>query len=318
MNRVAVLKGGRSLERQVSLRSGANVEDALERLGHEVVSVDVGGDLIRRLRDERPDVVFVALHGRDGEDGTIQELLEILDIPYTGSGVLACSRAIDKVMTKHLLREEGIPTPDFVAFTQTAFRELGAADTLEAIEERLAFPIVVKPSRQGSSLGIKFASSAADVPGALVAAFSYDERVLLERHVQGRDLAVSVLEGPDGPEALPVVEAVPADGDPYDYESRYDIGRTTFLCPAELGEDVTARAQELALATYGLLGCYGFARVDLMLSEAGELSVLEANSIPGLTDTSLLPQAAEAAGIGFDQLVERIVELSFTRPGIPA
>ena len=146
------------------------------------------------------------------------------------------------------------------------------------------------------------------MPGALVAAFSYDERVLLERHVQGRDLAVSVLEGPDGPEALPIVEAVPADGDPYDYESRYDIGRTTFLCPAELGDEVTARAQELALATYGLLGCYGFARVDLMLSDAGELSVLEANSIPGLTDTSLLPQAAEAAGIGFDQLVERIVD----------
>ena len=302
----------------MSLRSAANVEDALQRLGHDVVSVDVGSDLIRRLRDEHPDVVFVALHGRDGEDGTIQELLEILDIPYTGSGVLACSRAIDKVMTKHLLRAEGIPTPDFVAFTQTAFRELGAADTLEAIEERLRFPIVVKPSRQGSSLGIKFAGSAADIPSALVAAFSYDERVLLERHVEGRDLAVSVLEGPDGPKALPIVEAVPADGDPYDYESRYDIGRTTFLCPAELGEEVTARAQELSLATYGLLGCYGFARVDLMLSEDGELSVLEANSIPGLTDTSLLPQAAEAAGIGFDQLVERIVELSFSRPGIPA
>ena len=182
---MAVLKGGRSLERQVSLRSGANVEDALGRLGHESVPIDVGSDLIRRLREERPDVAFVALHGRDGEDGTVQELLEILDIPYTGSGVLACSRAIDKVMTKHLLQAEGIPTPDFVAFTQTAFRELGAADTLEAIEERLRFPIVVKPSRQGSALGIKFARSAADVPAALVAAFSYDERVLLERHVAG-------------------------------------------------------------------------------------------------------------------------------------
>ena len=318
MSRVAVLKGGRSLERQVSLRSGANVEDALARLDHEVVSVDVGSDLIRRLRAERPDVVFVALHGRDGEDGTVQELLEILDIPYTGSGVLACSRAIDKVMTKHLLQAAGIPTPDFVAFSQTAFRELGAADTLEAIEERLEFPIVVKPSRQGSALGIKFARSAADVPAALVAAFSYDERVLLERHVQGRDLAVSVLEGPDGPEALPIVEAVPADGDPYDYETRYDIGRTAFLCPAELPDDVAERARDLALSTYTLLGCYGFARVDLMLSDDGELSVLEANSIPGLTDTSLLPQAAEAAGIGFDQLVERIVSLAFSRPGIPA
>ena len=318
MSRVAVLKGGRSLERQVSLRSAANVEDALTRLGHEVVGIDVGSDLIWRLRDERPDVAFVALHGRDGEDGTVQELLEILEIPYTGSGVLACSRAIDKVMTKHLLQAEDVPTPDFFAFTRTAFRELGAADTLPAIEERLGFPIVVKPSRQGSALGIKFAGSATDVPGALVSAFSYDERVLLERHVEGRDLAVSVLEGPDGPQALPIVEAVPADGDPYDYESRYDIGRTTFLCPAELDGDLTARAQSIALATYELLGCYGFARVDLMLSPDGELSVLEANSIPGLTDTSLLPQAAEAAGMPFDQLVERIVDLAFSRRGSPA
>ena len=318
MSRVAVLKGGRSLERQVSLRSAANVEDALTRLGHEVVGIDVGSDLIWRLRDERPDVAFVALHGRDGEDGTVQELLEILEIPYTGSGVLACSRAIDKVMTKHLLQAEDVPTPDFFAFTRTAFRELGAADTLPAIEERLGFPIVVKPSRQGSALGIKFAASAADVPGALVSAFSYDERVLLERHVEGRDLAVSVLEGPDGPQALPIVEAVPADGDPYDYESRYDIGRTKFLCPAELDGDLTARAQAIALATYELLGCYGFARVDLMLSADGELSVLEANSIPGLTDTSLLPQAAEAAGMPFDQLVERIVDLAFSRRGSPA
>ncbi len=318
MSRVAVLKGGRSLERQVSLRSAANVEDALTRLGHEVIGLDVGSDLIWRLRDERPEVAFVALHGRDGEDGTVQELLEILQIPYTGSGVLACSRTIDKVMTKHLLQAEGLPTPDFFAFSRTAFRELGAADTLPAIEERLGFPIVVKPSRQGSALGIKFAAAADDVPGALVSAFSYDERVLLERHVQGRDLAVSVLEGPGGPAALPVVEAVPADGDPYDYESRYDIGRTTFVCPAELSEELTERAQSLALTTYELLGCRGFGRVDLMLSEDGDLAVLEANSIPGLTDTSLLPQAAEAAGVSFEQLVERILELALGRAGAGA
>ena len=198
MSRVAVLKGGRSLERQVSLRSGARVEDALERLGHDVVGIDVGIDLVRRLRDEAPDAAFVALHGRDGEDGTVQELLEILGIPYTGSGVLACSRAMDKVLTKHLLLDAGIPTPEFFAFNQTAFRELGAAEALPAIEERLDFPIVVKPSSQGSALGIKFARTAADVPAALVAAFSYDGRVLLERHVEGRDLAVSVLEGPAG------------------------------------------------------------------------------------------------------------------------
>ena len=228
----------------------------------------MGSDLIRRLREERPDVVFVALHGRDGEDGTVQELLEILGIPYTGSGVLACSRAIDKVMTKHLLAGRGHPHPGLRRVQPDGVpRARRGRHARRRSRSGSTFPIVVKPSRQGSALGIKFARTAADVPGALVAAFSYDERVLLERHVAGRDLAVSVLEGPDGPEALPIVEAVPGDGDPYDYESRYEIGRTAFLCPAELGADLTARAQELALATYELLGCYGFARVDLMLSE---------------------------------------------------
>ncbi len=205
MSRVAVLKGGSSLERQVSLRSGARVEDALERLGHEVVPVDVGHDLIERLRGSEPDVAFVALHGRDGEDGTVQELLEILGIPYTGSGVLGCMRSIDKVLTKHLLLEAGIPTPEFFSFNETAFRTLGAADTLPAIEQRLQFPIVVKPAGGGSALGIKFARTAADVPGSLVSAFAYDGRVLLERHIEGRDLAVSILDGAGGPEALPIV-----------------------------------------------------------------------------------------------------------------
>ncbi|MGI8661454.1 MAG: D-alanine--D-alanine ligase family protein [Thermoleophilaceae bacterium] len=310
MSRVAVLKGGRSLERQVSLRSGARVEDALARLGHDVEPVDVGIDLIRRLQAMSCDVAFVALHGRDGEDGTVQELLEILDVPYTGSGVLACSRAMDKVLTKHLLLEAGLPTPAFFSFTQTAFRELGATDALAAIAQRLAFPIVVKPSSQGSALGIKFARAAEDLPGALVAAFSYDGRVLLERHIAGRDLAVSVIDGPGGPQALPVVEAVPREEDFYDFEARYEIGRTEFVCPAQLPTATTGRAQELALATYRLLGCSGFARVDLMLGADGELAVLEANAIPGLTETSLLPQAAEAAGVGFDELVGRILELA--------
>ena len=309
MSRVAVLKGGRSLERQVSLRSGARVEDALERLGHDIVPLDVGQDLIGRLREASPDVAFIAMHGRDGEDGTVQELLEILDIPYTGSGVLACVRATDKVLAKHLMIEAGIPTPEFFAFSETAFRELGAADALPAIEERLDFPIVVKPSSQGSALGIKFARSAADVPAALVAAFSYDSRVLLERHVDGRDLAVSILDG----EPLPVVEAVPRDDEFYDFEARYEIGRTEFVCPAALPGGVSEEAQELALRTYRLLGCSAFGRVDLMLGVGGDLTVLEANPIPGLTETSLLPQSAEAAGISFDGLVGRIVELALER-----
>jgi D-alanine-D-alanine ligase len=309
MSRVAVLKGGRSLERQVSLRSGARVEDALGRLGHEVVSIDAGLDLIRRLREADPDLAFIAMHGRDGEDGTVQELLEILGIPYTGSGVPACGRAMDKVLAKHLMLEAGIPTPEFFAFNETAFRELGAADALGAIEERLAFPIVVKPSSQGSALGVRFARSAADVPAAIVAAFSYDSRVLLERYVDGRDLAVSILDD----EPLPVVEAVPRDDEFYDFEARYEIGRTDFVCPARLPDGLTEAAQELGLRTYRLLGCTAFARVDLMLAADGELTVLEANPIPGLTDTSLLPQAADAAGISFDLLIERILELALER-----
>jgi D-alanine-D-alanine ligase len=309
--RVAVLKGGRSFERQVSLKSGARVGDALERLGHQVIPIDVGAELVSQLTEAAPDIVFVALHGPEGEDGTVQELLEAMGIPYTGSGVSACIRASDKVLAKHAMRDRGIPTPDFFAFSETAFKVLGAAQALPAIEQRLEFPIVVKPAGQGSALGIKFARTAADVPAALVSAFSYDRKVLLERHILGRDLAVSVIDDDGGARALPVVEAVPKEEDFYDFEARYEIGRTSFVCPAEIDEATAARAAELGREVYELLGCRGFARIDLMLeNDTGELHVLEANAIPGLTETSLLPQAAEAAGIGFDELVARILAAS--------
>jgi D-alanine-D-alanine ligase len=298
-----VLKGGRSLERQVSLKSGARVEDALERLGHEVVGIDVGHDLVSRLRETAPDVAFICLHGRDGEDGTVQELLEIAGVPYTGSGVSACMRCADKVVAKHAMRDAGLPTPDFFAFSETAFKQLGAADTLPAIEERLGFPVVVKPADQGSALGIRFAPDAAAVPAALVAAFSYSHKVLLERAVGGRELAVSILAD----EALPIVEAIPPEEDFYDFEARYEIGRTEFVCPADLGDDVTARVQALAVEVHRLLGCRGLSRVDLMLDRAGSPWVLEVNAVPGMTETSLLPQAADAAGIDFDDLVARIL-----------
>lgn len=303
--KVAVLKGGRSLERGVSLRSGARVEDALERLGHEVLPIDVGRDLVKRLGAERPDVAFVAMHGVGGEDGTVQELLEILGIPFTGPGASACARCMDKVQAKYSIEEAGLPTPAWFAFNQTAFRELGAADALGRLEETLGFPLVVKPSRGGSSLGVKFAASAGEVPQALVSAFSYDERVLLERYVEGRELAVSVL----GDEPLPVVEAILLEGDRYDFEARYEIGRTRFACPAELSADEERAVTEAALGAYRALGCTGFARIDLILAADGPW-LLEANAIPGLTDTSLLPQAAEAAGLSFEQLVERILDLA--------
>jgi len=303
--RVAVLKGGRSLERGVSLRSGARVEDALERLGHEALAIDAGVDLVGRLLAERPDVAFVAMHGPGGEDGTAQELLDILGIPFTGPGVAACARCMDKVLAKHELREAAVPTPDWFAFNQTAFRELGAADALDSLEERLDFPLVVKPSRGGSALGVKFAASSSEVPEALVSAFSYDDRVLLERFLEGRELAVSVL----GSEPLPVVEAIPTGGDRYDFEARYEIGRTDFVCPAELSEGEGEAVTRAALGAYEALGCTGFSRVDLILAADGP-QVLEVNAIPGLTDTSLLPQAAEAAGMSFEALVERILDLA--------
>jgi D-alanine-D-alanine ligase len=322
--KVAVLKGGRSLERKVSLRSGAHVQDALQRLGHDVLALDVGPELVAQLREAKPDAAFVALHGREGEDGTIQSLLEAIGVPYTGSGPGACMCCTDKVLAKHLMREAGIPTPDFHSFGEASIKELGAAAALSDVEDKLGFPLVVKPASQGSALGVKFARASEELPGALVGAFSYDRKILIERYIKGRDLAVSVLDGgvvsPPAkrvalePAALPVVEAVPREEDFYDYESRYEIGMTTFVCPAELEAKTTARAQELALEVYRLLGCHGVARVDLMLEEdSRELWVLETNVVPGLTETSLLPQAADAAGLGFDELVSQVLASAWTR-----
>jgi D-alanine-D-alanine ligase len=318
--RVAVLKGGRSLERAVSLRSGAHVQEVLERLGHEVVPIDAGPDLVDELVSASVDVAFVALHGREGEDGTVQGLLEALAIPYTGSGPAACMRSTNKVLAKLIMEEAGVPTPRFHAFPETSIKELGAAAAIPAVEDDLGFPMVVKPAVGGSALGVKFASASEELPGALVGAFSYDRTVLIERYVEGRDLAVSVIDAdPDGDldsraTALPVVEAVPREEDFYDYESRYEIGMTTFVCPAELPAATTARAQELAVRVYELLGCSGVARIDLMLErDTEELWVLETNVVPGMTETSLLPQAADAAGIGVEALVEQMLASASAR-----
>jgi D-alanine-D-alanine ligase len=220
---------------------------------------------------------------------------------------------MDKVQGKDAIDDAGLPTPDWFAFNQTAFREFGAADALGRLEETLGFPLVVKPSHGGSALGVKFAADTGELPAALVAAFSYDDRVLLERFVDGRELAVGIV----GEEALPVVEAIPTEGDRYDFEARYAIGRTRFECPAELDEAERSAIEAAALGAYRALGCSGFSRVDLILGEDGP-QVLEVNAIPGLTDTSLLPQAAEAAGLSFEDLVGRILELALQPSGAGA
>lgn len=307
-----MLKGGRSLERQVSLRSGARVEDALAAIGHEAIPIDVDSDLVTRLKAERPDAAFIALHGPGGEDGTVQELLEILSIPYTGPGVAGCVRCMDKVLAKHALRDAGVPTPDWVAFTETAFQALGAADALGEIEAQLGFPLVVKPAGQGSSLGVGFAATREEVPAAIVSALSYDDRVLLERHVDGRELAVAVLDG----RVLPPVEVVPTEEDRFDYEARYEIGRTAYRCPAELEPDAAEAVDDAAARTWEALQLGGFARVDMILGSGGP-QVLEANAVPGLTDTSLFPMAAEAAGLSFEELVERVLELARAPQSVP-
>jgi D-alanine-D-alanine ligase len=215
-------------------------------------------------------------------------------------------------MAKHVLRGAGIPTPDWVAFNSTAFRELGAAEALEEIEARLGFPLVVKPAAQGSALGVRFTASREGVPEALVSALSYDDRVLLERYVAGRELAVSLLDG----EPLPIVEVRPREEDRFNYEARYEIGRTEYACPAELADDAAASVRDSASRAYEALGCTGFARVDLILDADGRAEVLEANAIPGLTDTGLFPMAADAAGIPFEELVSRIIDLAVTRRAI--
>ncbi len=307
--KVVVLKGGRSFEREVSLRSAGNVEASLRRLGHEVVALDVDKTMVKQLKAEKPDVAFIAMHGHGGEDGTVQELLEILRIPYTGSGVSASERAWDKVVAKAMLAAAGVPTPPSYAFGQEAFRELGAADLLPDIESQLGLPVVVKPARGGSALGIKLAHEPSEIPAALMGALAYDKRLLLERYVAGRELAVAIV-GSERPMALPIVEAVPLGKEFYDFESRYTPGATDLISPADLAPDVADTVTQVALETYGVLDCHGFGRVDILLDADDEPWVLELNTIPGLTDTSMVPKAAQAAGMSFDDLIARVLELA--------
>ncbi|GBE58178.1 D-alanine--D-alanine ligase [bacterium BMS3Abin01] len=301
---IAVLKGGRSLERSVSLKSGGRVEKALRELGYRVEAIDVDARLVRRLKELKPDAAFIAMHGSGGEDGTVQELLDILGIPYTGSDVLPSVRCMDKVLTKHIFVADGVPTPPFYAFNRDAFQELGAADTLPYIGEELGFPIVVKPSSQGSALGIRFAHNVDELPAALISAFSFDNKVLLEKYVKGRELAVSII-GKE-PRALPIVEAIPKS-EFFDFESRYTMGKADYVVPAEIPGEVAAAAEEISLKVFSVLQCSGFGRVDIIMDENNGLHVLEINTIPGLTETSLMPMAAEADGIGFNGLVEEVL-----------
>ena len=311
--KIAVLMGGRSLEREVSLRSGERVFRALEGLGYRPLALDVTPELVDTLRRERPDAVYIALHGKFGEDGTVQEALEFLRIPYTGPGVTASALAWDKSLSKRLFAAAGVPTPPWVTFTADAFKEMGAASALDLVPAAVGgFPVVVKPTKQGSALGLAKVDSAEALPDALLSALSFGDAAIVEKWVEGVELAVSVLDGPDGPEVLPAVEMVAKSG-LFDFTAMYTRGETEYYCPARLAPEVAAEVTRLARECHTLLGCRDVSRVDMVVDSGGRPWVLEVNTSPGMTETSLLPMAAESAGTEFHLLVDRLVRSALTR-----
>ncbi len=312
-HKIAVLMGGRSLEREISLQSGARVVAALEARGHHVLALDLVPKLVDTLRSERPDAVYITLHGKFGEDGMIQELLEFLKIPYTGPGVLASMLAWDKDLTKRLFLTNGIPTPPWVAFSAEAIKDMGAARTLDLVGAEIGgFPVAVKPAEQGSALGLSRIEDADGLAEAMLTALGYDTKVLVEKWIDGTEVAIPILDGPDGPVALPAVEIVPKQG-LYDYESMYTQGETEYFVPARLPDEVCDRAREVATRVYTSLGCRDVSRVDMVIAEDGTPYVLECSTSPGLTETSVLAMSAESAGISFEEYVDRMISAALAR-----
>ncbi|MBI5694427.1 MAG: D-alanine--D-alanine ligase, partial [Nitrospirae bacterium] len=290
--RIGVIMGGLSAEKEVSMTSGGAVENALRDAGYNVHAIVFDGpSVIDAIRAAAPDVVFLALHGRYGEDGTIQGLLDIMGVPYTGTGVMGSALAMDKSVTKMLLRHEGIPTAEFVTLAPTD------ADDAGALVEAIGYPLVVKPATLGSTIGMSFVYNKEDLPAAIALAFGHDREVLVERFIEGRELTVGILNGAP----LPVVEIV-APGGVYDYEAKYKSHDTKYICPAEIDMEVAARLQSMAFDVFRVLKGYSMSRVDFRLDAEGNAYVLEMNTIPGLTGTSLLPKAAKAAGVEFVEL----------------
>ncbi|MBF4509026.1 MAG: D-alanine--D-alanine ligase [Aeromicrobium sp.] len=300
---IAVLAGGRSAEREVSLNTGAQVVAALEERGHRVTRIDSADtDFLERLRSGGYDVVFICLHGRFGEDGTVQGALELLGVPYVGSGVLASALAMDKVMSKRFFIAAEIPTP--------AFEVVVSADeaTCDGIVAALGEKLVVKPASEGSSVGMSIVHDAGELPAALECALEHDDTVLVEAFVAGTEVTVGVI-GNDEPRALPTLEVVPVH-EFYDYESKYVPGMSSHIIPARVAEGARDECQRIALEAHRVLGCRGMSRADFIVTADGRPLLLEVNTIPGMTRTSLLPDAARAAGIAFPDLCERLVALA--------
>jgi D-alanine-D-alanine ligase len=300
---VAVLKGGRSAEREVSLNTGAQVSAALTSAGYEVVEIDTGADdFVVELARCGADVVFICLHGRFGEDGTVQGLCELLGMPYVGSGVLASALAMDKVMSKHMFAQAGIASPAYVALRR------GEPHDVEELTELLGGKTVVKPANEGSAIGVTISHTPDELPGAIAEAFRYDDCVLVERFVGGVEVTIGVL-GNDDLQALPTLEIVP-EHEFYDYDSKYVEGMSRHIIPARIDDHLREKCQQLSIQAHEVLGCRGMSRADLIVTDDGQVFLLEVNTIPGMTKTSLLPDAARAAGIEFPELVSRLVALA--------
>lgn len=314
LRRVAVIMGGVSAEREVSLRSGAAVAAALRELGYRVLEVDLGPSALEQLTALRSEVdaAFLALHGRLGEDGTVQGALELLGVPYTGSGVLASALAMDKRMSKRIFRSEGIPVAEDVTITAADVRGAGLRRVAEGIALDLGFPCMVKPAGEGSTLGSSRASNTEELEEALREALGYDEVVLVERYIRGRELTVGLLG--EEPETLPVLEIVASKG-VYDYECKYTKGMTEYLVPAPIPDKLAAELQRLAVKAHRALGCEGVSRVDFMVDGEGRAYCLEVNTLPGMTELSLVPKAAAAAGYSFKEMVERILRTARLKVG---
>ncbi len=295
--KVAVLFGGRSAEREVSLKSGAAVLAALQRSGVDAHAFDPAVRELQALRDEGFDRAFIALHGRFGEDGTVQGALELLGIPYTGSGVLASALGMDKWRTKLVWQAGGLPIPEFELLDESS--DFGA------VAARLGLPLFVKPANEGSSVGVTKVKRAEDLCAAYHAAAKHDKLVIAERFIGGGEYTASIV----GTTALPVIKIEPAN-EFYDYEAKYLRDDTRYLCPCGLAPEREAEIQRLALRGFALLGSQGWGRVDFLMDESGKPYLLEVNTSPGMTDHSLVPMAARQAGMSFEQLVQRILELS--------
>ena len=311
-HRVVVLAGGLSHERDVSLRSGRRVAESLRETGAEVEVRDVDADLLKVLRADRPDCVVPLLHGETGEDGAVREVLELLGLPYVGSRPSACRAAFDKPVAKEVVTRAGLLTPESVTLPHETFRELGAAAVMQALVAKIGLPLIVKPARGGSALGCTVVRDAAALPQAMVNAYAYGDTALVERFVEGTEVAVPVVDTGDGPRALPVVSIEP-DGGVYDYTARYTAGSTEFNVPAQLDDAVAAACAQVAVAAHEALGLRDLSRSDLIVDAEGQVWFLEVNVAPGLTETSTVPLSVTAAGLDLGDLVADLVRAAIVR-----